>query len=62
MSQQEQLLNTIQMVEQDRRQVLDWRQRQSEISVTCPEHIRLSMITPFADGYKLLIVSGSPDI
>jgi hypothetical protein len=53
-AQRGQVANVTQMLEQERRQLLDLRQRQMEAIMKRPDHIRLFMISPFADEYKPL--------
>jgi len=53
-NQEIQLTNIMSLLEEERREVFNLRQRQSEVSSKRPDHIRLFMITPFAKEYKTL--------
>jgi HSP90 family molecular chaperone len=53
-SQQAELTNISQILEEERRQALDLRDRQIEVSVVRPEYIRMFMITPFAEEFRPL--------
>ena len=48
----EEMRNVQQSLEQERRQMIELRQRQAEVTAKQPDHILIFMITPFGEAYR----------